>query len=69
MFKRLIIQPHSDDALFSAAHMMLGGDNGFEVAVLTVENDPKRIKEDKELAELLKIPFFYHLDFEISDFL
>lgn len=51
--KYLIVQPHSDDALFSCAHLLLSGNN--EVEVLTVENDPKRFKEDENLYGFLGI--------------
>ena len=36
--KYLIVSPHSDDALLCAAHVILG--DGFEVEIVTVENDP-----------------------------
>ena len=62
--KVLIVSPHSDDALFSCAHALLG--DGFEAQVLTVENNPKRIAEDKKLYEFLAIPF-HHLKVEFDD--
>ena len=65
MQKRLIISPHSDDALFSASHLLFDKEH-YEVSVLTVENDPIRIKEDENLFEILEIPF-YHLDLEFID--
>jgi len=62
--KLLLIQPHSDDILFSCAHALLG--EGYEVQVLTVENNAKRIQEDKNLYEFLNIPF-HHLTVEFDD--
>lgn len=61
--KFLIIQPHSDDALFSAANLIFS-DN--EVSVLTVENNEKRVKEDVKLYEFLGIPY-HHLEVEFND--
>ena len=46
--KYLIIAPHSDDALFSCSHVLLLPE--YEVQVLTVENDEKRVKEDTVLS-------------------
>lgn len=60
----LIVQPHSDDALLSCAHALLG--NGFNVQVLTVERDPKRFKEDQNLYEFLGIEL-HGLDVEFID--
>lgn len=62
--KYLIVQPHSDDALFSCAHPILG--DNFEVQILTVENNVKRIKEDVALYDFLGIPF-HHLSVEFDD--
>jgi hypothetical protein len=62
--KYLIVSPHSDDALLCAAHVILG--DGFEVEIVTVENDPIRIEEDKKLYGFLNIPF-HHLDVEFKD--
>lgn len=60
----LIIQPHSDDALFSAASIILGGE--YSAEILTVENDPKRIPEDEKLYEFLGIKYS-HFDLDFSD--
>ena len=62
--KILIIQPHSDDILFSCSHFLFLPQ--YEVQVLTVENDPKRIAEDEKLFEFLNIPF-HHLDLDFKD--
>lgn len=59
MKKYLLIQPHSDDVLFGCAHVLF--DQNCETEVLTVENDPKRVKEDANLYGFLGIPFS-HLD-------
>lgn len=53
--KILAIQPHSDDVLLSAAHVLLDGKH--EVQVLCVESDPKRVPEDEKLYEFLGIPY------------
>ena len=62
--KFLLIQPHSDDLLFSCSHLLF--DNSFEKQVLTIENNLKRIKEDKELYSFLGIKF-NHLDVPFDD--
>ena len=62
--KLLLIQPHSDDILFSCSHFLFLPQ--YEVQVLTVENDPKRIAEDEKLFEFLNIPF-HHLDINFID--
>lgn len=62
--KYLIIAPHSDDALFSCSHVLLLPE--YEVQVLTVENDEKRVKEDEKLFEFLNIPY-YHLELDFKD--
>lgn len=64
MEKLLIVSPHSDDALFCCSHILLLPE--YEVQVLTVENDPKRIEEDKKLFEFLNIPF-HHLNVDFHD--
>lgn len=53
--KILAIQPHSDDVLLSASHIVLDGKH--EVQVLCVESDPKRVPEDEKLYEFLGIPY------------
>lgn len=62
--KLLLIQPHSDDILFSACHALFLPD--FEVEVLTVEKDPKRAEEDRRLYDFLNIPV-HHLDLDFTD--
>lgn len=62
--KYLIVQPHSDDALFCCSHILFQPQ--YEVQVLTVENDPKRIAEDEKLYDFLNIPFF-HLTADFHD--
>lgn len=64
MEKLLIVQPHSDDALFCCSHLLFLPQ--YEVQVLTVENDPKRIAEDEKLFEFLNIPF-HHLGLDFHD--
>lgn len=61
--KYLIIQPHSDDALFSASHQVL---SSHDVTVLTVEHNAKRCEEDKKLYEFLGHPW-HHLNVEFDD--
>ena len=61
--KLLLIQPHSDDILFSCSHFLFLPQ--YEVQVLTVENDPKRILEDEKLFDFLNIPF-HHLDLDLD---
>lgn len=62
--KVLLIQPHSDDVLFSAANFLFS--NKYDVEVLTVENNLKRVGEDKELYKFLGIPY-HHLEVEFED--
>ena len=62
--KYLIVQPHSDDALFCCSHILFQPQ--YEVQVLTVENDPKRIAEDEKLYDFLNIGFS-HLDTDFHD--
>lgn len=66
MDKLIIVQPHSDDALFSCSHMLLYPDRYEIKAVVTVENDPKRVKEDRELYRFLGIPY-HNLEVNIKD--
>lgn len=63
--KLLLIQPHSDDILFSCSYFLLHTDE-YEVEVLTIENNPTRITEDRKLFEFLNIPF-HHLDADFDD--
>ena len=53
--KLLLIQPHSDDILFSCSHLLFDGQ--YEKEVLTIENNPKRISEDVKLYDFLNISF------------
>lgn len=62
--KLLLIQPHSDDILFCCSHLLFLPQ--YEVQVLTVENDPKRIAEDEKLFDFLNIPF-HHLELDFHD--
>lgn len=60
----LCIQPHSDDILLSAAHLLFS--DKYEVSILTVENNPKRVKEDEKLYKFLSIPY-HHLTVDFDD--
>lgn len=62
--KLLLIQPHSDDILLSCSHYLFQPE--YEVQVLTVENNPKRIKEDEKLFNFLNVPF-HHLELDFID--
>lgn len=62
--KLLCIQPHSDDVLFSASHVLFS--DAYEVQVLCVESDPKRVPEDRKLYEFLNIPY-HNLGIEFVD--
>jgi hypothetical protein len=63
--KLLLIAPHSDDILFSCSYFLLHPEE-YECEVLTVENNPKRIKEDEALYSFLNIPF-HHLEVDFDD--
>lgn len=62
--KLLLVQPHSDDILFSCSHLLF--DDSYEKEVLTIENNSKRIAEDERLYQFLGIPF-HHLEVEFDD--
>ncbi len=62
--KLLLVQPHSDDILFSCSHLLF--DDSYEKEVLTIENNSKRIAEDEKLYSFLGIPF-HHLEVEFDD--
>lgn len=62
--KLLCVQPHSDDVLFSASHFLF--DDKYEVEILTIENNAKRVAEDEKLYEFLGIPY-HHLKVEFDD--
>lgn len=62
--KLLIVQPHSDDALFSCSNFLFNPE--YQVEILTIENNSKRIEEDKKLYKFLNIPF-YHLNSDFDD--
>lgn len=64
MEKLLIVSPHSDDALFCCSHTLFLPE--YEVQVLTVENDSKRILEDEKLFDFINVPF-HHLDVDFKD--
>lgn len=50
-----LIQPHSDDILFSASKYLMNRDDYNQIILYTVENDEKRLKEDEELCELFNL--------------
>lgn len=62
--KYLIVSPHSDDALFCCSHVLFLPE--YEVQVLTVENDEKRVTEDAKLFEFLNIQY-HHLELDFKD--
>ena len=62
--KLLCIQPHSDDVLFSAAHFLF--DERYEVEILTIEHNAKRVAEDEKLYEFLGIPY-HNLNIQFDD--
>lgn len=64
MKKLLCIQPHSDDVLFSASHFLF--DERYDVEILTIENNQKRVAEDEKLYGFLSIPY-HHLQLEFDD--
>lgn len=62
--KILIIQPHSDDALLSCSRFLFSEQD--KVRVLTIDNDPKRIKEDEAVGRMIGIKYI-SLGFDIQD--
>lgn len=63
MGRKIIIQPHSDDALFSCYDVIR---KGGDVQVLTIEKDERRIAEDENLYNALGIKH-NHLNVEFKD--
>ena len=63
MKKILIIQPHSDDALFSVSHLIF---SDRDISILTIENNPKRVSEDEKLYEFLG-KNYHHLSVDFND--
>ena len=63
MKKILVIQPHSDDALFSVSHLIFSDKN---ISILTIENNPKRVSEDEKLYEFLG-KNYHHLSVDFND--
>lgn len=53
----LLIQPHSDDILFSASKYLMNRHSYGDVVLLTVEKDEKRNEEDELLAALFGIKY------------
>lgn len=51
----LILSPHSDDVVFSAFCYLSERDKYDKIVIFTVENDPKRIAEDKLLEDIFGI--------------
>ena len=64
--KILLVQPHSDDVLFSASKFLLNREDYGSVVLLTVENSPLRNKEDEELANLFNLKDI-HLEGLVND--
>lgn len=63
----LLIQPHSDDILFSASKFLFNRNKFGDVKVLTIENGNKtRVAEDELLAETFGVTYD-NLGFEIED--
>lgn len=62
--KCLLIQPHSDDVLFSCSHILFS--DKYDCEVLTIENNPKRVAEDTKLYEFLNLRY-NHLNVEFDD--
>lgn len=51
----LLIQPHSDDIIFSASYYLFNRKKFGKVTILTVEYDSKRLDEDKQLCEKFNV--------------
>lgn len=61
-----MVQPHSDDILFSCSHVLFNHEQYDNIVILTVENNPKRIEEDKKLEDLFPVKIMT-LDFDYID--
>lgn len=68
--KILLVQPHSDDILFSASKFLFNSSDYKMVKVLTVESgNEKRVQEDIELCELFQVGYEnLGLDFEDTSY-
>ena len=64
MDKILIVQPHSDDAILSCSRFLLGDD--FKVKVLTIDNDSKRLEEDRKVAKTIGVKYI-PFAFDVQD--
>jgi hypothetical protein len=60
----LLVQPHSDDIVFSA--FLKASEPNTIRTVLTIENDPKRIKEDEKFCKEMGMNFD-HLNIDYKD--
>lgn len=62
--KYLCVEPHAGDLLMSACHVLVAPE--YDVRVLTVDSDPKRVEEQRQLCDFLGIAMDY-LDLELED--
>ena len=62
--KYLCVEPHAGDLLMSACHVLVAPE--YDVRVLTVDSDPKRVEEQRQLYDFLGIAMDY-LDLELED--
>lgn len=62
----LLVQPHSDDILFSCSNVLFNHEKYNDITILTIENNPKRILEDKKLEDLFPVKI-KTLDFDYID--
>jgi hypothetical protein len=66
--KLLLVQPHSDDILFSASSFLFNLDKYSKVALMTVEKgDEKRVAEDHALVDLFGIDEYFNSDMDFKD--
>ena len=65
--KVLVIQPHSDDAILSCSKILFDAENYKSVDILTIENNPIRVLEDRKLFDFFPAVNYNVLDFDYID--
>jgi len=63
----LLIQPHSDDVLFSASRYLFNREDYGKVTLFTVERNEKRALEDEILCDLFGIDEYINSNVEFED--
>jgi hypothetical protein len=51
----LLIQPHSDDIMFSASHFLFNKKKNQKITILTIEYNEKRLQEDLDICKIFNV--------------